>query len=109
MAFNPMIAATSGGTVGVTYYQIRRALPGKNRWLTDYWMRFSTDGGKTFKKPQRISGPFDITHVPIVQGGYFVGDYEGLAANQQSFAVLFVQTTHQSTVPSDVYATMIQR
>ncbi len=109
-AFDPMVAATQDGTVDVTYYQIRRAGAGKNRWLTDYWIRSSTDGGEVFGLPQHVAGPFDITNAPIVTGGYFVGDYQGLAAGRTGFALLFVQTTHQgAAAPTAVFAAAVNR
>ncbi len=109
-AFDPMVAATQDGTVDVTYYQIRRAGAGKNRWLTDYWIRSSTDGGKVFGLPQHVAGPFDITNAPIVTGGYFLGDYQGLAAGRTGFALLFAQSNHQgAAAPTDVFAAAVNR
>jgi hypothetical protein len=103
-AFDPMVAATQDGTVDVTYYQIRRAGAGKNRWLTDYWIRSSTDGGKVFGLPQHVAGPFDITNAPIVTGGYFLGDYQGLAAGRTGFALLFAQSNHQGAAAPPMYS-----
>ncbi len=108
-AFDPMVAATQDGTVAVTYYQIRRTNAGKNRWLTDYWIRSSTDGGKVFGPPRHVAGPFDVTTAPIVKGGYFVGDYQGLAADRTGFALLFVQTTHKGGAPTQVSAATVNR
>jgi hypothetical protein len=109
-AFDPMVAVTSDGTVAVTYYQVRHGAVGKNQWLTDYWIRSSTNGGKVFGSPRRVAGPFDITTAPIVEGGYFVGDYEGLAASQKGFALLFVQAHHTGTAAAThVVATEVNR
>jgi len=105
-----MVAATQDGTVDVTYYQIRRAGAGKNRWLTDYWIRSSTDGGRVFGTQRHVAGPFDITNAPIVTGGYFLGDYQGLAAGRTGFTLLFVQTNHQGVAaPTAVFAAAVNR
>jgi hypothetical protein len=104
----PMVAVTGNGTVAVTYYQLRHAAAGKNQWLTDYWIRTSTDGGRVFGAPRHVAGPFDITNAPIMSGGYFVGDYEGLAANTKSFALLFVQTSPKAaSAPTHVFAATV--
>jgi hypothetical protein len=50
----------------------------------------SRDDGKSwFDPPIHLAGPFDLSQAPQ-SGGYFVGDYEGLAADRTSFHPLFV-------------------
>ena len=67
-------AVSADGTVGVTYYDFRRLAAGELRTLpTDYWLRASHDGGRTFGADQHIAGPFNIKAAPRA-GGFFLGD-----------------------------------
>jgi hypothetical protein len=45
---------------------------------------------------------FDQLLAPFA-GGYFLGDYEGLAASGDRFRALFVTTTTQAGNPTDVF------
>jgi hypothetical protein len=49
-----------------------------------------------------VGGAFDLRLAPVV-GGYFLGDYEGLAASGGVFYPLFVMTTPLLVDPTDVY------
>jgi hypothetical protein len=87
-AFTPAIAISSSGTVGVTYYDFREDNPNdQNLLLTSYWLATSTDGGATWTETE-VGAPVDLRTAPLVEG-YFVGDYEGLAHDGQSFIPLF--------------------
>ncbi|HEX9334365.1 MAG TPA: exo-alpha-sialidase, partial [Pseudonocardiaceae bacterium] len=91
-AFTPQIAVTSSGTVGVTYYDFRNLTAGNTTTLpTDYWFTSSGNGGQTWSASAHVAGPFDMLFAPYARG-FFVGDYEGLAAKGGSFQSLFVQT-----------------
>ncbi len=114
-AFTPMIAVAANGTVGVTYYDFRNLAAGDTTTLpTDYWFTSSADGGQTWTASSHVAGSFNMLFAPYAVG-YFVGDYEGLAASGSSFQALFVQAN--CTVPAtgtcdpsnrtDVYTTTI--
>jgi hypothetical protein len=114
-AFTPTVKVSSAGVVGITYYDFRNLAAGNTTSLpTDYWFTSSTDGGATFSASRHLAGSFDMTAAPVA-GGFFVGDYEGLATVGRTFMPFFVQST--CTVPSpgscstanrtDVYATTI--
>jgi hypothetical protein len=91
-AFTPQIAVNSAGTVGVTYYDFRNLAAGNTSTLpTDYWFTSSADGGRTWSTGSHVAGPFDMLFAPFARG-FFVGDYEGLAAKGVAFQSLFVQT-----------------
>jgi len=51
-----------------------------------------------------MSDPFDLTAAAVTDSGYFLGDYEGLAAANGRFLSLFV-TARAGAVPSSVFAT----
>jgi hypothetical protein len=109
-AFTPSIAVRSDGTVGVTYYDVRTLANGVTNVLpTDVWLTTSPAGGGNFGSETHVAGSFDMFAAPDA-GGFFVGDYEGLAVNGASFLPFFVQTNcAQATKgcaknPTDVYA-----
>jgi hypothetical protein len=91
-AFTPAIAISANGRVGVSYYDFRTDDPGNpNSLLTSYWLVTSKDGGATWEETA-IGEAFDLRTAPVVDG-YFVGDYEGLAADGESFVSFFSAAT----------------
>jgi len=123
-AFTPQIAVNSSGTVGVTYYDFRNLATGNTTTLptdywftsstntttlpTDYWFTSSTNGGQTWTASSHLAGPFDMLFAPNASG-FFVGDYQGLAAKGNAFQSLFVQTNCPGACDpnnrTDVYTT----
>jgi hypothetical protein len=96
--FIPMVAV-NGGTVAVTYYDTRFLTAGQTANLpTDYWVKYSTDGGATWGNEQRITQTsFDARTAPVARG-FFLGDYEGLVpVGSGSFGAMFVKTNCNST------------
>jgi hypothetical protein len=109
-AFTPSIAVKSDGTVGVSYYDLRNLAAGVTDVLpTDLWLTTSAAGGGNFATEVHVAGSFDLFAAPNA-GGFFLGDYEGLAANGSSFLPFFVQTNCAqltnacATNRTDVYA-----
>jgi hypothetical protein len=89
-AFTASVDVSEDGAVAVTYYDFRKDTPNPNVLLTDYWQITSRDGGASWRERHR-GGSFDMTTAPIA-GGYFVGDYEGLRHQDESFLPFFVMT-----------------
>jgi len=79
-AFLPNIAINDSGDVAVSYYAFRPNHPG----LTDYRIIVSRNAGRTFGTGRRLDS-FNILQAPKSGGGYFVGDYEGLASEGRNF------------------------
>jgi hypothetical protein len=100
-AFMPAVAVTSDGTVGVLYDDFRNntASPGLP---TDVWLASSQDHGDTWSE-QHVAGPFDMEKAPVARG-YWVGDYQSLAASGRDFIMYFPMTTGQDANPTDIYA-----
>ena len=91
-AFTPAISVNSVGAVAVTYYDFRNLASDNTSTLpTDYWITFSTDGGASFGQEQHVAGSFNMLVAPSA-GGFFVGDYEGLASAGTAFQPFFVAT-----------------
>jgi len=101
-AFTPQVHVASDGTVGVSYYDLENATAAQPG-LTDAYIVHChgnctssaswATGGET---KLSTSGSFDMTAAPDA-GGYFVGDYEGLAASGTTFDPLFVMGTPIAT------------
>ena len=107
-AFTPVVEVNSSGTVGVTYYDFRNLTPDNTTTLpTDYWFVSSSDNGATFGNEQHVAGSFDMLTAPNARG-FFVGDYQGLAASGSGFVAGFVQANDGNTTNrTDVFATTI--
>jgi hypothetical protein len=104
-AFTTIVAVNSGGTVAVTYYDMRNPDHNTTEVLpTDYWIVTSTDHGASFPNETRITPTsFDMSIAPNA-GGLFLGDYEGLDVNGKAFVPFFIQTVNSSN-PTDVFTT----
>jgi len=106
-AFTPTVHVADDGTIGVTYYDFRKNTT-TQPLDTDYWLVHSHDGGATWSE-NHIAGSFDMKWAPDSPGkGFFVGDYEGLTAVEDSFIPFFVQANSGNAAnPSDVYSTRV--
>jgi hypothetical protein len=105
-AFTASVDVNGRGQLGVTYYDFTFDTVGSIPLETDYWATRSADGGRTFTARERITPhSFDMRSAPVA-GGYFVGDYEGLASVNRPFKPLFVQANDGSAAnPTDVFST----
>jgi len=104
-AFTPAVEVSADGTVGVTYYDFRTNTSDPDTLPTDYFIVHSHDGGATFGDEAHVAGPFDMKTAPRA-GGFFVGDYEGLATIGDTFVPVFVQANSGDTANrTDVFET----
>ena len=88
-AFNGTVEVTANGTVAVMYYDFRNNTPAAGL-PTDVWLAHSHDGGANWSE-QHVTGPFDMKQAPVARG-FFLGDYQGLAAIGNDL-LLFFSTT----------------
>jgi hypothetical protein len=94
-AFTPSVHVASNGTVGVTYYDFRHNTPAAGL-PTDQWFVHChptsdcTDPANWAEN--HVDGSFDIENAATA-GGYFLGDYEGLASIGTTFTSFFSKTT----------------
>jgi hypothetical protein len=111
-AFTPTVAVNDAGTVGVTYYDFRFLRAGERQNLrTDFWLRTSTDGGRTFSGDKHVAGPFNMKAAPRSTSGYFIGDYMGLTTVVNDFVPFYVRTNCATGTcnanRTDVYAAVV--
>jgi hypothetical protein len=77
-AFTASVDVDATGRIAVTWYDFRNDTPDNATALTDYFVRFSTDGGLTWSATERVTPQsFNMKNAPFARG-FFTGDYEGL-------------------------------
>jgi hypothetical protein len=104
-SFSPSVDVSPSGTIAVTYFDLRNNTPDPNSLPTDYWIRFSTNGGSTWSAEQHVGGPFDMRTAPDA-GGFFTGDYLGLDHTGNTFRPFFVMANTGNTANrTDAFAT----
>ena len=92
--FTPAVAVSPDGVVGVAYYSFRND-PSRHV-LVDEYLAISRDGGKKFAKSVRVSSSsWDLRWASVARG-FFLGDYQGLAASRKMFHPLWVGALNPS-------------
>ena len=106
-SFTPSVHVSANGTVAVTYYDIRFNTPDPSTLPTDYWIRYSSNGGLTWGGEQRITPvSFDMRTAPDA-GGFFTGDYQGLDSRGNTFVPFFIQANSGNLANrTDAFATI---
>jgi hypothetical protein len=106
-AIIPTIAASANGLVAILYLQVDRGVGLHAR----YRLAISTDGGRRFRD-ETVSPTFSVADAPeltpslLVPGGYFLGDYLGIAPlGKARFGALFVTATGAGDGETDVFYT----
>jgi hypothetical protein len=104
-AIIPTVAASANGLVGILYLQVDRGAGLRAR----YRLAISTDGGRRFRD-ETVSPTFSVADAPaltpglLVPGGYFLGDYLGIAPlGTTRFGALFVTATGAGDSETDVF------
>lgn len=101
-AFLPTVSIRPDGTIGVLYYDMRNDTPDPSTLLVDVWLATSTDGVAWTER--HVAGSFDFDHAPVVEGGLFVGDYQGLASAAGEFVGFYAQTNADPNDRTDIFA-----
>lgn len=95
--FQPYVAVTPKGQVNVAFFDRRNdpKAPGHpGNFFIDAYLARSNDGGSTFKETRLSHDAWDPTvNPPISPSGEFIGDYQGLVADDCK-AVAFMNDTH---------------
>jgi hypothetical protein len=93
-AFTPSVDVAADGTVAVTYYDFRFNTAATDL-KTDYWVihcHAACQNSASWGDEIRLTNAsFDMRQAPFA-GGFFTGDYEGLASAGNDFAAFFGQT-----------------
>jgi hypothetical protein len=87
-AFTPSVDVSSDGTVAVTYYDFRNNTPDPTTLPTDYFVihchASCASAGSWTNEVRLTNVSFDMRRAPNA-GGFFTGDYEGLASSGTTF------------------------
>ncbi|HEY0343154.1 MAG TPA: hypothetical protein VGC59_00800 [Solirubrobacteraceae bacterium] len=95
--FQPSIAVTPSGQVNISFFD-RRDDP--SNYFIDTWLARSEDGGRTFtdrRVSQRMWDP--AVNAPTSVSGKFIGDYQGLVADDD-VAIPFWNDTQLANLPT---------
>jgi hypothetical protein len=94
--FTPAVAVNANGVLGVSYYSLRN--DPDRRVLVDEYLAISRDRGRRFGRSQRVTkASFDLRFAAFSEG-FFLGDYQGLAAARTMFYPLWIATFNPSRI-----------
>ncbi|MDX6706231.1 MAG: hypothetical protein QOI48_2077 [Solirubrobacteraceae bacterium] len=94
--FQPWLAVTPSGQINVSYFD-RRNDPAN--YFIDTWLSRSEDGGRTFTDRRVSSRSWDpAVNAPTSVSGKFIGDYQGLVADDE-VAIPFWNDTQLNNLP----------
>jgi hypothetical protein len=103
-AFMPSIAVAANGTVAVTYYDFRNPDGVSSGLPTDYWLVQGNPSGAgglanaaNWGNEVRLTNSSFNMELASVRRGYFIGDYQGLAAVGNDFDAFFAATNGTDT------------
>jgi hypothetical protein len=105
-SFNHAVEVAHDGELAVLYYDDARNTAAAGI-PTDVYLRHSGDGGRTWSDPQLLAS-YDFANAPIARG-YFVGDYQGLAAIGGKGLLAFFGVAGASAQTADVMSIRLSR
>jgi hypothetical protein len=101
-AFTPTLQVRADGLIGLMHFDLRSNTSDANTLLGDLWLLTSRNGLDWSETP--LARGFDIAEAPNVSGGYFLGDYHGLASAGTRWLPVAVLPTGDSANRTDVVA-----
>jgi hypothetical protein len=106
--FIPGVAVNGRGEVAVGWYAFATDHTSAPGLLTRYWLSWSADQGRTWATPAPATAePFDFRAIPF-NAGFFVGEYQGLAAMGPNFvALVTLANGHDLDNRTDIYACVL--
>ena len=102
-AFTPSVDVAADGTVAVTYYDFRNntnAAPLPTDYFVVHCHTACNNAANWGDEIQLTDESFDMRQAPFA-GGFFTGDYEGLASAGNDFGAFFGQT--HGTDPGSIF------
>jgi hypothetical protein len=109
-AFVPSVAVNDQGAVAVTYYDFTSDSATSRALATDYWFTQSSDRAETWSSRQQVTTrPFDLRTAPY-NGGFFLGEYQGLAGTNAKFIATATITNDRNLLNrTDIRAVQLPR
>jgi hypothetical protein len=105
-AFTPMVEYDAGGTLGISYYDLRNDEPGNDAVATDRFLATSDDDGDTWRERRLTDESFELLTAPDA-GGLFLGDYVGLATAGELWISAHTVTTGRTVNRSELVVEVI--
>ncbi len=87
--FTPAIAVNAAGWVGISYYSLRNDRSGIK---VDEYLTLSSNHGLKFGPSARLTAASWDLRYAATSDGFFLGDYQGLAAAGKTFYPLWIAT-----------------
>jgi len=106
-SFNHAVEVANDGELAVLYYDDAANDDETPGIPTDVYLRHSGDGGRTWSDPQLLTS-FDFATTPIARG-YFVRDYQGLAAIGPTGLLAFFGVTDATEESANVTSIRLHR
>jgi hypothetical protein len=106
-SFNHAVEVASDDDVAVLYYDDAANNDETPGIPTDVYLRHSGDGGRTWSDPLKLAS-FDFANAPVARG-YFVGDYQGLAAICDKDLLAFFGVAGTTEASADVESIRLTR
>jgi hypothetical protein len=102
--FQQYIRATPGGQLNVSFFDRRLDLPEPpnhpGNFFIDTWLARSSDEGGSWTETRLSHDSWDPSiNPPLSESGEFIGDYQGLVADD-CFAIPYVNDTHLANDPA---------
>ncbi|MEA2143007.1 MAG: hypothetical protein QOI64_1437 [Solirubrobacteraceae bacterium] len=102
--FQPYVRVTRRGQVNVSFFDRRLDRPDPpnhpGNFFIDTWLARSNDRGGSWQETRVSHDSWDPSINPPISGsGEFIGDYQGLVADD-CYAIPFVNDTHLANAPS---------
>ena len=95
--FQPWMAVTESGQINISFFD-RRNDP--SNYFIDTWLARSEDGGRTFTDRRASARMWDpAVNAPTSVSGKFIGDYQGLVADDD-VAIPFWNDTQLNNLPA---------
>jgi hypothetical protein len=106
-SFNHAVEVANDGDLAVLYYDDAANNDETPGIPTDVYLRHSGDGGRNWSDPLKLAS-FDFANAPIARG-YFVGDYQGLAAIGDKDLLAFFGVTDTTPESANVVSIRLTR
>ena len=105
-AFTPTLRVRADGSVGLLHFDLRSNTADAATLLADLWLLTTRDGISWTETA--VTRGFDLAWAPSVTGGYFLGDYQGLASAGSTWLPLVVLPGKSAANRSDVWAMRLE-
>jgi hypothetical protein len=95
-SFTPAVAVGPTGRVAVSYYSLRN--DPERRFQVDHYLALSGDGVDFGAASRTTTSSYDARFAAVTEGGFFLGDYQGLVLGKKLVYSLWIGTLEPSQI-----------